>query len=125
MLRAAPSARAGVVPAVGAMQRGARQQHAGIAGPPAASGPSAADHFPAYRRTRRGGPGTGAARRGLPRPRVLGLALRLAGLEPALTERVAVAAAVSVSPASGGAPRRTESGLPRRHVSLAVGQRRA
>ena len=68
-------------------------------GPPPARLPPAADRVPAQHRPRRRHPGPRPARRGLPRPRLLGRAVRPALPEPAAAGGGPRDAAVPVAPA--------------------------
>ena len=90
-----------------------------LAGPAAARLPPAADRVPAQRRPRRRHPGPRPARRGLPRPRLLGRDVRPALPEPAAARGRPGDAAVPVAPAPPGAGRRAGGRAPGRHVPVA------
>ena len=86
--------------------------------------PRPADAVPARRRPRRRGAGAGAARRGLPGPRVLGRAVPDARAVGALTQPREGAARVPVPATAGRASGGRGDRLPRGDVPLAVRQRR-
>src|SRR6266536_6436079 len=110
------------VAAVLARTRGAVRRHPGRR--PAERLPPPPVRLTPQRRHRRRRTGPWPARGGIPRPRLLGRALRLPGTDPADAGLDAGAAALPPPAPPGREGRRSTGRLPGSHVPVAVGQRR-